>query len=275
MKIILGLVSAILIAGSGFAYQLIEQNQLKEDQLGDYRAQVSQLLSATEASSRARLEYEKQIDELQSEVNTLSSQLTAVSNQLLTAQQESPDTRALEQEIRQRVIAEFQQQRDTGTSVSRTNLARQLALMDPTERNEFISMQKRYGNFLSSLDVSDERMDVIIGALGNVIATENQERTAIMQQVKSGEVNIQDVRDQMLGIHDQENQLSALSYVLTEEELSAFSDYQETQSTSRVSVVGSPVEGALQDQTFYIGTPPGGPLVDGELRVFSVEPLPQ
>ncbi|HJO10980.1 MAG TPA: hypothetical protein QGI39_02935, partial [Gammaproteobacteria bacterium] len=98
MKIILGLVSAILIAGSGFAYQLIEQNQLKEDQLGDYRAQVSQLLSATEASSRARLEYEKQIDELQSEVNTLSSQLTAVSNQLLTAQQESPDTRALEQE---------------------------------------------------------------------------------------------------------------------------------------------------------------------------------
>lgn len=276
MKIILGLAIAILIAGSGYAYLLIEQNQLKDQQVSDYRAQVSQLLSETETNSLARLDYEKQIGSLQSEVNTLSSQLTSVSNQLQMAQQESesPDIRALEQEIRQQLVEEFQQQDNVANAGSRTGLVKQLAAMDATERSELMSMQNRYGDFLGSLDVSDQRMDVIIGALGNVIATENAARMEVLQQVQAGQVDLAEVRDKMLGIHDQDNMLNELSYVLTEQELAAFSDYQDTQASSRIAVLGTQAGGLIQSETFYLSAGPDGSPLNGEIRILTVEPGP-
>lgn len=276
MKIILGLAIAILIAGSGYAYLLIEQNQLKDQQVSDYRAQVSQLLSETETNSLARLDYEKQIGSLQSEVNTLSSQLTSVSNQLQMAQQESesPDIRALEQEIRQQLVEEFQQQDNVANAGSRTGLVKQLAAMDATERSELMSLQNRYGDFLGSLDVSDQRMDVIIGALGNVIATENAARMEVLQQVQAGQVDLAEVRDKMLGIHDQDNMLNELSYVLTEQELAAFSDYQDAQASSRIAVLGTQAGGLIQSETFYLSAGPDGSPLNGEIRILTVEPGP-
>ena len=131
MKIILSFAIAILLVTSAYAYRLSEQNQLKQQQVNGYREQVSQLLSETEATSRARLEYEKQIDSLQSEVNTLNSQLTSVSSQLQLAQQQSPDIQALEQEIRQQVIAQYQQRDNRAATGSRAGLTKQLASMDP------------------------------------------------------------------------------------------------------------------------------------------------
>ena len=64
MKIVLVLALAILLIGSGYAYQLTEQNRLKEQQVSDYQVQVEQLLSEVEANGRARLQYQWQIDEL-------------------------------------------------------------------------------------------------------------------------------------------------------------------------------------------------------------------
>jgi len=276
MKIILSLAIAMLLVGSGYAYLLIEQNQLKDQQVSDYRAQVSQLLSKTEANSLARLDYEKQIDSLQSEVNTLSSQLTSVSNQLQMAQQESesPDIRALEQEVRRQLIAEFQQQDNVANTGSRTGLVKQLAAMDPTERSELMSMQNRYGDFLGSLDVSDQRMDVIIGALGNAIAAQNQAAMEVLQQVQTGEVSIAEVRDKMLGAHNQDNMLNELSYVLTEQELAAFGDYQDTQASSRIAELGTQAGGLIQSETFYLGAGPDGSPLNAEIRILKVESNP-
>ena len=87
MKMLLGLAIAILLVGGGYGYQLVGQNQLQEQQVSDYRAQLRQLLTETETSSLARLDYEEQIDKLQREVNVLNSQLRSASAQLALAQQ--------------------------------------------------------------------------------------------------------------------------------------------------------------------------------------------
>ena len=272
MKISLILLIAMLVIGSAYGYQLLQRSQLSERQVSDYQAQVSQLLSQTEINSLARLEYQKQNDSLQSEVNTLRSQLRAVSSELQLTQQESPDRRALEQEIRQQLTAEFQRRSDNNATGSRINLVKQLAAMDSVERSEFMSMQNRYGGFLGSLDVSDERMDVIIGALGNLIAAENQVRMEVIQQVRLGEVAIEEVRDRMLGSLEQDNQLNQLSYVLTADELAAFSAYQDTQSRSRIAVLGAAAEGVQESRTFFVGTAADGSPLNAEIHILTIEP---
>lgn len=273
MKILLGVAITIALVGSGYAYQLIEQNQLKEQQVGDYKAQLGQLLAETEANSLARLDYEKQIDSLQMEVNMLNSQLSALSGQLTQAQEGATDVQALEREIRQQVATEYQQrQRDNQASGSRTSLARQLAQMEPMERSEFMSMQNRYGDFIGSLDVSDERMDVIIGALGNVIATENQARMELLQQVQAGEVSLEALSEQILEVHDSDAQLNELSYVLTADELAAFSEYQEKQGNSRIAILGGQAGGVQESQTFFAGSSADGSPLQGEIRILRVAP---
>ena len=273
MKILLGVAITIALVGSGYAYQLIEQNQLKEQQVGDYKAQLGQLLAETEANSLARLDYEKQIDSLQMEVNMLNSQLSALSGQLTQAREGATDVQALEREIRQQVATEYQQrQRDNQASGSRTSLARQLAQMEPMERSEFMSMQNRYGDFIGSLDVSDERMDVIIGALGNVIATENQARMELLQQVQAGEVSLEALSEQILEVHDSDAQLNELSYVLAADELAAFSEYQEQQGNSRIAILGGQAGGVQESQTFFAGSSADGSPLQGEIRILRVAP---
>ncbi len=272
MKILLGLAIAMLFVSGGYAYQLIGQNQLKEQQVSDYKAQLGQLLAETETNSLARLDYEKRIDALQREVNVLNSQLSSTASQLQVAEQGSPDPRTLEREIRQQVAAEYQKGRDNTPAESRYGLAKQLAQMDRVERSEFMSMQNRYGDFIGSLDVSDERMDVIIGALSNVIATENLARMELMQQVQSGEVSLETLPEKMMGVHDQESQLDELSYVLTEDELAAFSEYQDQQGNQRIQILGGPGGGVQESQSFFVGSGADGSPVNGEIRILRVQP---
>lgn len=272
MKILLGLAIAMLFVSGGYAYQLIGQNQLKEQQVSDYKAQLGQLLAETETNSLARLDYEKRIDALQREVNVLNSQLSSTASQLQVAEQGSPDTRTLEREIRQQVAAEYQKRRDNTPAESRYGLAKQLAQMDRVERSEFMSMHNRYGDFIGSLDVSDERMDVIIGALSNVIATENLARMELMQQVQSGEVSLETLPEKMMGVHDQESQLDELSYVLTEDELAAFSEYQDQQGNQRIQILGGPGGGVQESQSFFVGSGADGSPVNGEIRILRVQP---
>jgi len=229
MKIVL--VLAMLLIGGGYAYRLTEQNQLNDQQVSDYQVQVGQLLSEIEANSRTRQQYQRHIDDLQGEANSLSSQLTSVANQLRQAQQGSADIQVLEQELRQQLSVEFLQAGAGSSPGLRTVLVKQLASMEPTERAEFLSMQNRYGDFLGSLDVSDERMEVITGAFANMLAVEKQEREEVRQQSREGQLDSANFREQWMRIGSQEAQLNEMSYVLAEQELAAFSDYQESERT--------------------------------------------
>ena len=107
-----------------------------------------------------------------------------------------------------------------------------------------------------------------------MIASQDSARMEVMQQIQSGEVGLEQVRDKMLGVHDQESQLNELSYVLTEDELNAFSDYQDAQTNQgvmRFATGGTSPDGSLQNETFFVGTGPDGAPVNGEIRIMSLE----
>jgi len=254
MKIVL--VLAMLLIGGGYAYRLTEQNRLKEQQVSDYQVQVGQLLSEIEADSRARLQYQRQIDDLQDEVNYLSNQLASVANQLLQVQQGSADIQVLERALSQQLGMEFQQSGAGSVPGLRTVLVKQLLSMEPTKRAEFLSLQNLYGEFLGSLDVGDERMELITGALAHMLAIEKQEREKVLQQIREGLLDPDIIGELWIRIGSQESQLNEMSNVLTEQELTAFSDYRES----------------LRFRPENINSVTFGSIVDGEVEI-KIAPL--
>ena len=256
MKIVLILALTILLIGSGYAYRLTEQNRLKEQQVSDYQAQVGQLLSEIEANSRTRLQYQRQISDLQDEVNYLSSQLTSVANQLLQVQQGSADIEVLELALRSQLSAKFQQSGAGSVPGLRTVLVKQLLSMEPTERAEFLSLQNLYGEFIGSLDVNDERIELITGTLAHMLAVEKQEREKVLQKIREGLLDPDIIGELWILIGSQESQLNEMSNVLTEQELTAFSDYRES----------------LQYRPENINSVTFGSIVDGEVEI-KIAPL--
>jgi len=246
MKIIFSMLAVLLIFGGAYSYSSYQKNLLRNQQLSSYERQVQQLLTQIEQSSRRSLGHETQIRQLRSELLSTNSQLTSMSAQLQATQARvNPDYQLLENEIRQQVIAEFQQQ--STNSNSRLNLIRQLSALDPIELGELMSIQGQFGGFLQSLDIGDARMEVIVGALSNMISDQNQARMDIMLQMRSQaqdanprEMRTQ-IRNQMTAINSPEAQREALSYVLTDEELGLLEDFQSDQ------------QGLRSGQPFYVG----------------------
>ena len=126
MKAVFIVIAVILSISGAYGYNFYQQGHLRQQQLADYEKHVKQLLLQVEATSRRRLDYEKQIGQLESELIKLSSQLTSVLNQLQIAEsQTDPDYRELETAIRRRITDEFQQEADRSPANSRLNLVRQ------------------------------------------------------------------------------------------------------------------------------------------------------
>ncbi|NQV69418.1 MAG: hypothetical protein HQ498_05270 [Pseudohongiella sp.] len=253
MKAIIVIAFLVFCTGGIFAFNSLQKSKLLQQQLVDYERQVTQLLSQVESNSRRRLDSEKQIQDLKSQLTTSNSQLTALSNQLQTSQQQlNPDYQQLEDEIRQQLSSQMQQQSATSDANSdansRVNLLKQLAALDPVELGELMSLQGQFGGFLQSLNVSDERMEVIVGALDNLIADQNQARMDLALEMQSlpADVDRRDVRFQMRAIMGPEAQREALAYELSESELDAFAEFQSEQQKQNST------------STFTSGIGPGG-----------------
>ena len=77
-------------------------------------------------------------------------------------------------------------------------------------------------------------MDVVINALSNMLADQNQARSAIAEDRRENltAVSSGNFPERMQAISDPEAQIEALSYELTESELNAFSEFQEQRRTS-------------------------------------------
>jgi len=234
MKILISTVIATLGLGGAYSYSLYQRNQLQQQQLNDYQLHVEQLLTQVEGNSLQRLDYEEQIEELESELTMVSSQLTAASNQLQVAQTQSdPDYQRVESEIRRQVRQEFQQQIQESPEQARVNLVKELAALDPVELGEIMTLQGQFGGFLQSLDVSDERMEVIVSALGNLIADQNQQRMDLMMDARSQGTGRREIRGDLFAINSPEAQLEALAFDLTEEELDLLSEFQTNRGNQR------------------------------------------
>ncbi|MBQ15115.1 MAG: hypothetical protein QGG67_04980 [Gammaproteobacteria bacterium] len=233
MNKIIAALGFLTIASGAVGFGLYLDNQSNSVQLTEYSDYVEQLLSQVETNSLLRIEDEKLIEQLRSELNTTTSQLTAASNQLeVTQEQVSPDYQRLESEIRNRVSNELRRQEESRSEYGKQlDLIRQLSDLDPTELGALISLQGRYGGFLTSLDVSDERMEIIVGALNNMLAEQNQARMNLMAQAQSSsqDTNRRQLRRQLGALSSPEAQLESLSFALTDEELAIFSAFQDAQ----------------------------------------------
>jgi len=175
MKVFAGL-SIITIGLIGaFAFSELQQSRLLTQQVDDYARQNSQLLTQIENNSLQKLESARTIRSLESELNNRNSQLVALSRQLETVQQQiDPDYQQIETRIRQQLTREIQTSNNTLNPDPRIAALKLLSELDPMVMGEVMSLNAQYGEFIKGLDVSEEREEVIINALHNLIADQNQ-----------------------------------------------------------------------------------------------------
>jgi hypothetical protein len=212
-------------------------------------------MAQVEENSRQRLQDEKLIRELESELNTLGSQLTVVSNQLeLAEQQVDPDYERIEAEIREQLSYEYDRPTDSSGGDPRVNLIRQLTTLDAIELGQIMSVNGQFSPFLQALDVTDERMEVIIGALSNLVAEQNQARQQIMLQAQTQDIGRREMRTQLGAIMSPGAQIEALSYDLTDDELDILRETQTSQRNRRGSFRNLSINSDAGNGTpFYTG----------------------
>lgn len=234
MKILLS-VSLIAIALTVFAYNERQQKNFAVQKIDDYARQNSQLLTQIESNSVRNIESERQLLSLQKELNSSRNQRIALEHQLELSQQRiDPDYEQMESRIREQVNRELQSNEEIGSADTRLDLVKKLSELNPDEMGELFALNGQYGAYLQSLDVSDERMDVVINALSEMISNQNQARSEIIQAMRAdpAAANRGDLALQMQAINHTEAQREALSYSLTESELDAFVEFQKQRQDS-------------------------------------------
>ncbi len=275
MKILLGLATLFLGIASLFAYNGTQQGKLQTQQLDDYDRQVSRLLSQIENNSRQRLETEKQIQDLTNQLNNNDKQISALVRELDIAQKQiNPDYEQLEARIRQQLSREIQQA-DTRNRDSRVTLIKQLSALGAEETGEIFALHGQYGAFLQSLNVSNERMEVIIAALGNMLAAQNQARRQLLQTMQSAPQNAngEDLLRQMMEPSNPEAQLEILAYDLTESELDAFAEFQRQRQDTAISIISGAAFSGGDDPVFFGGNVvPSGAGEAAAIRILQLNP---
>ncbi len=231
----LATVAALAIGLAVFAFNENQQNKLLQQQIENYDRQVSLLLTQIETRSLQNIETDRQMRSIQTELAGRDSQIASLTYQLDLAQQQTdPDYEELEAQIRTQLKRELA---SNGSSVStdpRVSLIKQLRELDPMAIGEVYAMNAQYGEFLGELDVSEDRLEVVINALSNMLSDQNQARAeiALAMQASPAAATQEEMYRQILSIASPEAQLEALSYDLSDSELEAFSEFQERRQNS-------------------------------------------
>lgn len=256
MKALISLLVIILGSAGAYSYSMHQQSRVRTQQLVNYEQHVQQLLTQVEDNSLKRLEQSRQITKLESDATMLNSQLTSVANRLRVAQQQTdPDYGRIEREIRRQINRELELEAQQSPRSARTTLVKSLAALDPVELGEIMSLQGQFGGFLQALDVSDERMEVVVTALSNLIADQNQQRMNMMMEARSQDANRREIRSALGAITSPEAQLEALAFDLTAEELAVLEEFQATRTDRQGltrSFMANP-SGAGNGVPMYIG----------------------
>lgn len=107
-------------------------------------------------------------------------------------------------------------------------------------------MQGRYGEFLSALDVSEGRKEVIVDALINMMTDQDQQRRELIAQNAGSQQGRRELRREMFAISSPDAQVEALSYVLDDNEMAAFESFQEEQREQRRTTSTSFISGSAR-----------------------------
>ena len=188
MKVFIGLLLAAVVFVGSFSYSQIQQSNLLTQQIEDYARQNFQLLTLIENNSLKNSESATTLRSLQDELKNRESQLAALSRQLVTTQQQiDPDYQQVESNIRQQLTSEIQASNNTPNLDPRIAVFKQLSELDPIVMGEIMALNAQYGKYIKGLNVSKEREEVIINALHNMIADQNQARGELMLEMQTVE----------------------------------------------------------------------------------------
>ena len=267
-KYTIGLLALVGVLVYGIV--LINENNTQQEQLADYQQHDEQLLSDIENSTLDRLSLEQQLEELRNDLLSQNSQISTVSQQLDEARlQINPDYQQIENDLRLRLTREISQElqaRNNSQENPQLNLLKQLGELAPDEFRQLISLQTQFGGYLQSLDISDVRMELVVGALSNMIEEQTQVTRDFVSQMQSQDqgdgFNPLAMRSQIMEINSPESQIETLSYSLNQQELDAFSDYlaeQQNQATQiGISSFSFPGPAGAAPSAVFIGNGQSG-----------------
>lgn len=243
---ILSISATLLLSASAFAaFQLYSHVSLQAEQIASYESFVSDLQAELDSTAQERVDYESRLAEMGRELVSAQEAIQGLNDELeLAREQINPDVYLMEQEIRERVIREVVQEAER--TPSRYEISEQLSRLDPEEMRQVMSMQGRYGEFLSALDVSEGRKEVIVDALINMMTDQDQQRRELIAQNAGNQQGRRELRREMLAISSPDAQVEALSYVLDDNEMAAFESFQEEQREQRRTTSTSFISGSAR-----------------------------
>ena len=212
------IVPAIIL--STLATYLYLENATKNNLLLEYKANVQRLLSQVKSIGEEKIVQEKELVMLREEISRLNFELaTNAQPSIATEDSPSSDYQGKEEEMRQRIIYEYELDRTNKNSDGRLDLIKEISSLEPSSMNEITSLQRQFGLFIQALKVDDERMEEIVGVLTNYVAGQSQARQMILQQARSDQIDRREIGNLMRAVMDRELMYEELSYHLNQDEV--------------------------------------------------------
>ena len=210
---------AVLV--SGLSVILYQRNIVNENLLDDYKDHVQRLLSQVEENTKNSILKETELTRLQAEIDRLNNIFEAPSDRLAYIEKQNvPDYQEIERALRQRIISEYEHDKENQITDSKLDLINEISSLEPSALDELMSLQNQFGPFIQALNVDEERMEEIVGVLTNYVVQQNQARQLVLLQAQSEQIGRREIGDQMRAIMGLEVMYEELAYDLSQNEIS-------------------------------------------------------
>ncbi|HBW83054.1 MAG TPA: hypothetical protein DEF79_03325 [Gammaproteobacteria bacterium] len=225
---------ALFLVSILVAFKFFPQSQLKNDQLSRYQTLLANMRTELDEFAEQRIAYESEIASLNKELRANREVAELLKKDIALAQEQiSPDPYRSDQQIRAKGLHEIARQQRTNDIPTRAGLLNQLTSLEQEEVSEILSLQSNYGRFLQALDVSEERMEVIVDSLLSQIAANNRARRDIIEENVGNPESSRSIRRELFALDSPAAQREAVSYLLYESELEVFDSFQEERQQQR------------------------------------------
>ena len=221
------------------------ENVANHNLLIEYKANAQRLLSQVKGIGEEKVAQEKELATLQDEISRLNVRLAArPQSNMLIEENALSYYREAEDEMRKRIIYEYELSRTNKNSDRRLDLIKEISSLEPSSVSEIMSLQRQFGRFIQALNVNEERMEEIVGVLTNYVAGQSQARQTILEQARSDQIDRREIGNLMRAVMNRELMYEELSYYLNQDEISLLQQAHKEQT---------------DEEAFYDrGRPPGG-----------------
>ena len=221
------------------------ENVANHNLLIEYKANTQRLLSQVKGIGEEKVAQEKELATLRDEISRLNARLAAGPQSNMVIEENAlSDYREAEDEMRKRIIYEYELDKTNKNSDRRLDLIKEISSLEPSSVSEIMSLQRQFGRFIQALNVNEERMEEIVGVLINYVDGQSQARQTILEQARSDQIDRREIGNLMRAVMNRELMYEELSYYLNEGEIALLQQAHKEQT---------------DEEAFYDrGRPPGG-----------------